>query len=94
MCERIAGVPRERSRPYDRWACAALVAIAVLAAPGRGTASAATPELQLAQKFSPVVMVRQQSAPCDTHGEPCGPPAPVTIVLGNPAVVAETGADR
>ncbi len=85
MCERIAGVPRERSRPYDRWACAALVAIAVLAAPGRGTASAATPEQQLADRYAPIVMLKKQSAPCDSDAEQFVP-APVTIVLGNPAV--------
>ena len=40
---------------------------------------------QLAERFAPVVVVRDQSEPCDTHGEPFEP-APVEIVLDNPEV--------
>lgn len=68
---------------------ARIVLVGLLAALASGMsvarADSVPPELQLAQKYSPVVMVRQQSAPCDTHGEEWVP-APVEIVLGNPAV--------
>ena len=77
------------SRPLDRWACAALLAIAIVGCPGVGTASAsaaaATPEQQLADRYAPVVMLKKQSAPCDSEGEQFVP-APVAVVLGNPAV--------
>ena len=89
MCERIAGVPREPSRPFDRWACAALLAVAIVGAPGVATASASaaavTPEQQLADRYAPVVMLKKQSAACDSDGEQFVP-APVAVVLGNPAV--------
>lgn len=39
----------------------------------------------LAERFSPIVMVRQQESACDTTGEPYLP-APVDVVLGNPHV--------
>ena len=40
---------------------------------------------QLAQRFAPVVVVRDQNEECDTDGEPFEP-APVEIVLDNPEV--------
>jgi hypothetical protein len=45
----------------------------------------ASPELELAERYSPVVFVRPQDGPCDTEGEPFEP-APVEIVLDNPEV--------
>ena len=64
-----------------------LVGASLVALVGGGSRAyaAASPELQLAEKYSPVVLVRKQTATCDTHGE-AWVPAPVDIVLGNPAV--------
>jgi hypothetical protein len=42
-------------------------------------------ELELAQRYAPVVFVRPQEEPCDTDGEPFEP-APVEIVLDNPEI--------
>ena len=42
-------------------------------------------ELELAERYAPVVFVRPQEAPCDKHGEPFEP-APVDVVLDNPEV--------
>src|SRR5680860_287024 len=40
---------------------------------------------RLAERFSPVVTIREQPEPCDTTGEPYLP-VPVDVVLGNPDV--------
>jgi hypothetical protein len=50
-----------------------------------GGEAVADDELALAERYAPVVMVKQQEAPCDTRGEPFEP-APVEIVLDNPEV--------
>lgn len=66
---------------------AALVAVvwALLALGGAQPAYAADdPALQLAQKYAPIVVVREQSGPCQP-GEPYVPTA-VETVLGNPDV--------
>jgi hypothetical protein len=47
--------------------------------------SEASPELELAERYSPVVFVKPQDAPCDTDGEPFQP-SPVEIVLDNPEI--------
>ncbi|MBV8957111.1 MAG: hypothetical protein JO179_23430 [Solirubrobacterales bacterium] len=42
---------------------------------------------QLADKYSPIVMMRSQTnAPCDTTEEQFWPPTSVDVVLGNPRV--------
>jgi hypothetical protein len=41
---------------------------------------------QLAEKYAPVAYLKQQTGPCDDEGEPFQP-APVEVVLGDPAVV-------
>lgn len=46
---------------------------------------AGDPELELAERYAPFVVVKRQQAPCDTDGEPFEP-APVEIVLDNPEV--------
>lgn len=52
---------------------------------GSAAAQAASPEEQLAQKYAPIAMLRQQTASCDKKGEGYFP-APVDLVLGNPEV--------
>ena len=52
---------------------------------GSAAAQAASPEEQLAQKYAPIAMLRQQTASCDKEGEGYFP-APVDLVLGNPEV--------
>ena len=70
---------------------AALVALAV-AAPASAHAQEAGSDgadgsaaNELARRYAPLVMVKQQAAPCDTDGEPFEP-APVDIVLDNPEI--------
>jgi hypothetical protein len=53
-----------------------------------GHAAAATPEEMLAARYSPVMMLRPQAAPCDSEGE-AYVPIPVTSVLNNPRVALE-----
>ena len=64
--------------------CAALgtVLLAVLAA-GAGAARAddTSPELQLAEKYAPVVALKQQTEACSDGGEPYRP-VPADVVLG------------
>jgi len=59
----------------------------MLLAATRGSVAAqgASAEEQLAQKYVPIAMLRQQKASCDKEGEGYFP-APVDIVLGNPEV--------
>jgi hypothetical protein len=70
----------------------ALVALAVvLVAVGDVPASAqdegaVSPEQQLVDKYAPIMMLKQQDAPCDPDGEPYAPQS-VDIVLDNPDVV-------
>jgi hypothetical protein len=70
----------------------ALVALAVvLVAVGDVPASAQdegalSPEQQLVDKYAPIMMLKQQDAPCDPDGEPYAPQS-VDIVLDNPDVV-------
>jgi len=49
------------------------------------TGSASTAEQELAERFVPVIMLKEQSEACDPEGEPYGPTA-VDIVLDNPEV--------
>jgi hypothetical protein len=46
---------------------------------------AGSAELELAQRYAPVVFVKPQDAPCDTNGEQFEP-APVEVVLDNPEI--------
>ena len=49
-------------------------------------ATAVSPEQQLADKYAPIMELKQQTGPCDDKGEPYLP-APVQVVLGDPQVV-------
>jgi hypothetical protein len=49
-------------------------------------ATALTAANQLAARYSPIAELKRQTAPCDDVGEPYAP-APVDLVLGDPAVV-------
>ncbi len=62
--------------------------VAVQAWAGSPAAAAATNAAQrLADTYAPIVMMRaQRSGPCDQSEEQYGPPSPVSVVLGNPAV--------
>lgn len=70
-----------------RVALAALVAgLATCAWSQRaGAQQPSSDELELAERYAPVLFVRPQDGPCDTNGEPFEP-APVEIVLDNPEV--------
>jgi hypothetical protein len=48
-------------------------------------------EQQLADKYAPVAMLKRQDRPCDSHGEPFAP-APVEVVLGDPATTLRDNA--
>ena len=81
-------VPRAR-RPSTRRLPALLVAAVALvlscASPAFARAADDSPAQQLANRYAPVVMLKAQSGPCDSDGEQFVP-APVSVVLGNPAV--------
>ena len=66
--------------------CAAIVSL-VLFQPRASAAQEQerSPEQALADRFSPYVMVKEQSEPCDTNGEPFVPTA-VEVMVGNPQV--------
>jgi hypothetical protein len=49
------------------------------------TSTVTTADQQLADRYAPILMLKRQSAPCNTDGEQFMP-APVEIVLGNPDV--------
>lgn len=68
-------------------ACAlGAVALIPAAANGQSAAGAASDaEAQLAQKYRPIVLMKEQTEACDTRGE-AWDPAPVDIVLDNPEV--------
>ena len=51
------------------------------AAGARAAAAAASPEQQLAEKYAPIVALKEQTKACDTKGEPFRP-IPVDVVLG------------
>jgi hypothetical protein len=65
--------------------------VVLLTVAGAGTAGAQddppapSAEQELVERHAPVVMVKQQSGPCDDDGEPFEP-APVDIVLANPEI--------
>ena len=76
-------------RPSTRRPPALLVAAVALvlscASPAFARAADDSPAQQLANRYAPVVMLKAQSGPCDSDGEQFVP-APVSVVLGNPAV--------
>jgi len=53
--------------------------------PRQGGSEVTSAERELAERFVPVIMLKEQSEPCDTEGEPYGPTS-VDIVLGNPEI--------
>lgn len=53
--------------------------------PDDGATAPTDDELVLAERYTPVVVVKEQDGPCDTGGEPFEP-APVEIVLDNPEI--------
>ena len=53
--------------------------------PAPAQEAAGDPTQALAERFSPIIMVKQQEEPCDTNGEPFVP-MPVDIVLDNPEI--------
>ena len=59
----------------------ALLLLAAAAGARAAAAADASPEQQLADKYAPIVALKQQSKPCDTSGEPYRP-IPVDAVLG------------
>jgi len=62
-----------------------ILIILLVASRGSAAAQGASAEEQLAQKYAPIAMLRQQTASCDKKGEGYFP-APVDLVLGNPDV--------
>ncbi|MAT07063.1 MAG: hypothetical protein CL424_18675 [Acidimicrobiaceae bacterium] len=75
-----------------RWHSLAASTIAVIATlVGATTAGAGAPEpsddsaRELAERFAPIVMIKQQEQTCDPDGEPYAPAA-VDIVLDNPEI--------
>jgi hypothetical protein len=87
MVLRVAGVAGSRPA-WLRGVLAVLAVLAVLVGAGMpaGAAAAATdPLAELAARYAPIVVVRDQAQPCG-DGEPYRP-TPVTTVLGNPEVV-------
>ena len=48
---------------------------------------------RLAQKYAPIAYLKRQGTPCDTDGEPFLP-APVEVVLGDPAVALRQAPGR
>lgn len=70
---------------------AALAAAAALAGPARAdTASEEDAARQLAARYAPIVVVRDQSEPCDREGEAYRP-VPVETVLDAPGIVLLDG---
>jgi hypothetical protein len=63
----------------------AVLVLGALACVWAGTAAAATPEDRLADRYAPIVALKEQDAACDDEGERWRPTA-VDIVLGNPDV--------
>lgn len=55
------------------------------AAPTAAATAASSPEQQLAEKYAPIVALKEQTAPCDTKGEPYRP-VQAGVVLGRPDV--------
>ena len=61
---------------------ATLVLFALAAAvPTAAAAATSSPEQQLAEKYAPIVALKEQTAPCDTKGEPYRP-VQADVVLG------------
>lgn len=79
-----------RPRRLGHIALAGVVLGAALAAslPGDATAQDADPSAvqELADRYAPIVMIKQQEHACDDDGEPYEP-ASVEVVLGNPQIV-------
>jgi hypothetical protein len=67
-----------------------LLAGAFPPAAGASPASPTAADAELASRYAPIVMLKQQTAACDASGEQFVP-SPVDIVLGNPDVVLVRG---
>jgi hypothetical protein len=77
-----------------RRAAAGIALLLALAVVGAGRAGAvASPEQQLAQRYAPVVALKQQSEQCSSDGEPYRP-VPVDVVLGRADVRLEDAYGR
>ena len=63
----------------------ALLIVAVARVSMPAAAQAPSAEEQLAQRYAPIVALKEQSFDCDTSGEPYLP-LPVDVVLGAPDV--------
>ncbi len=87
MQRRLTGTGRTLARRFVLVATGVVAALSVIAAsPSVASAQDDVDAAQrLVERFAPVVVVREQAAPCDTDGEPFEP-APVEIVLDNPEV--------
>jgi len=64
----------------------ALVGVVAAPADAQDDAGSTSPEQELAEKYAPIVMLKEQDGPCDPDGEPYAPQA-VDIVLDNADVV-------
>lgn len=60
--------------------------VGVACLPATADAQGESAEAELAARYAPIVVVREQSGPCDHNGEPFEP-APVEIVLDNPEIL-------
>lgn len=66
-------------------ACLATVGVLVLAGAGGATAQDGDAAQRLADRHAPIVVVKDQSEPCDRDGEPYRP-VPVETVLDKPEI--------
>jgi hypothetical protein len=103
--QRCGSQPTERTRPrahHTAGRCGALLAVALIAIlliPGTVRAAPIDPsapnlsaEEQIALKFAPIAMLKEQDHPCDSTGEPYAP-APVDVVLNDPQVLLRAQSD-
>ena len=63
----------------------AAVLVVISGGTAAGAQSAPEPEQALAERFAPIIVIKQQEEPCDPEGE-AFVPMPVEIVLDNPQV--------
>ena len=83
-------MPARRLRGPLTAALIALASVALLAVPAAPAAAQDGAARELAERYAPVVVVRDQDAPCDTDGEP-DRPVPVETVLDAQGVLLRDG---